>query len=97
MARRQLLTDDERGTLLGVPADPDDLARLFTLTRSDGELVARRRGRANRLGFAVQLALLRHPGTALAHLDRPVEALVARIARQLGSPASAFAEYARRP
>ena len=97
MARRQLLTDDERGTLLGVPADPDDLARLFTLTRSDGELVARRRGRANRLGFAVQLALLRHPGTALAHLDQPVEALVAWIARQLGIPASAFAEYARRP
>ena len=61
MARRQLLTDDERRTLLGVPADPDDLARLFTLTRSDQDLVARRRGRANRLGFAVQLALLRHP------------------------------------
>src|SRR3954453_1960262 len=97
LARRQLLTDDERRTLLGVPADPDDLARLFTPTRSDEELVARRRGRANRLGFAVQLALLRHPGTALAHLDQPVEALVAWIARQLGIPASAFAEYARRP
>ncbi|HET6519748.1 MAG TPA: DUF4158 domain-containing protein, partial [Geminicoccaceae bacterium] len=97
MARRQLLTDDERRALLGVPADPDDLARLFTLARSDRELVARRRGRANRLGFAVQLALLRHPGTALVHLDQPVEALVAWLARQLGIPASAFAAYARRP
>jgi hypothetical protein len=29
---RQLLTDDERRTLLGIPSDRDDLARLFTLT-----------------------------------------------------------------
>ena len=30
MARRQLLTDEERTALLGIPADPDALARLFT-------------------------------------------------------------------
>ena len=97
MPRRQLLTDDERQALLGVPADPDDLARLFTLTRSDQDRVARRRGRASRLGFAVQLALLRHPGTMLAHLDQPVDGLVAWMAGQLGIPAAAFAAYARRP
>lgn len=97
MARRPLPTDEERRALVGVPADPDDLARLFASTRSDQELVARRRGRANRLGFAVQLALSRHPGTTLAHLDQPVEVLVAWVARQLGIPASVFAAYARRP
>ena len=96
MARRQLLTDEERTALLGIPSDPDALARLFTPSRADRALVAERRGDANRLGCAVQLALLRHPGTALAYLDQPVDALVAWMARHLDIPAVAFAEYARR-
>ena len=80
------------------PHDPDGLARLFTLSRSDQNLVAGRRGDANRLGFAVQLALLRHPGTMLAQ-PGPAH----RAARGLAGAASstsrrrAFAEYARRP
>ena len=77
MARRQLLTDKERNALLGTPAEPDALAQRFTLSQADQELVAGRRDDANRLGYATQLALLRHPGTVLANLDRPPEALVA--------------------
>jgi hypothetical protein len=59
MARRQLLTEGERRQLFGAPADPDALVRHYTLSRSDLDFVATRRGDANRLGFAVQLALLR--------------------------------------
>jgi hypothetical protein len=51
MARRPLLTDEERQLLFGVPGDRDALARHFTFTRSDQDLVAGRRGAANRLGF----------------------------------------------
>jgi len=97
LARRQLLTDEERQALLGIPPDADSLARLFTLSRADRSLVAERRGDANQLGCALQLALLRHPGTALAYLDHPADALVTWLAGQLDIPASAFAEYARRP
>jgi TnpA family transposase len=95
--RRQLLTDDERRALLGIPLEPDGLARHFSLSRSDQDLVVGRRDDANRLGFAVQLALLRHPGTTLAHLDQPPGPLVAWLAGQLEIPAAAFGEYARRP
>ncbi|HEY3849071.1 MAG TPA: Tn3 family transposase, partial [Acetobacteraceae bacterium] len=97
MTRRGLLTDDERQRLLGVPNEPDALTRLFTLARSDHDLISGRRGAANRLGFAVQLALLRHPGSALAHMDQPVDTLVAWLARLLRLPFSAFAAYGRRP
>ena len=97
MASRQLLTDEERWLLLGVPHDPDALARHYTFTRSDQELVAGRRGAANRLGFAVQLALLRHPGTGLVQMDEPVDALVAWLAARLDIPAATFTEYASRP
>lgn len=76
MAHRRLLTDEERQALLGIPLDADAMARCFTLSRADQELVARRRRGANRIGFAVQLALLRHPGIALAQLEQPAEPLV---------------------
>jgi TnpA family transposase len=92
-----MLTDEERQALLGVPLNPDDLARLFTLSRSDRDLVAGRRNDASRLGFAVQLALLRHPGTTLANLDRSSAPLVAWLAGQLDIPPAAFDDYARRP
>jgi hypothetical protein len=87
----------ERQALLGIPQDADSLARLFTLSRFDRHLVAERLSHASQLGFAVQLALLRHPGTVLANLDQSPEPLVIWLASHLGLPAAAFAAYARRP
>ena len=89
MAHRQLLTEDERRALLGIPLDPDGLARRFTLSRVDQNLVAERRRDANRIGFAVQLALLRYPGIALAQLEQPVGPLVQWLATQLGNSSGA--------
>src|SRR3546814_9584875 len=43
----------------------DDLIRYYTFNDSDLSLIRQRRGDANRLGFAVQLCLLRYPGYAL--------------------------------
>jgi TnpA family transposase len=97
MAHRRLLTDEERRSLLGIPIDADSMARCFTLSRADQNLVAERRGDANRIGFAVQLALLRHPGIALAHLEQPVEPLVQWLAKELEISAAPFADYAHRP
>jgi hypothetical protein len=96
VARRQLLTEEERRLLFGIPHDADSLTRLYSFTRSDSALLAVRRSDANRLGLAVQLALLRHPGIGLAQMNEPVEALVAWLAERLDIPAAAFAEYAGR-
>ncbi len=93
-------TTADRGGALGAPgysADADALARLFILSRADRSLVAERRGHANRLGCAVQLALLGYPGTVLPYLDRPPDAFVAWLASQFQIPTVAFAQYARRP
>jgi hypothetical protein len=51
MAHRQLLTDEERRALLGMPTDADGMARRFTLSRADQELMAARRRDSNRIGF----------------------------------------------
>jgi Domain of unknown function (DUF4158) len=61
MARRPLLSGEERRLFFGVPVDPDAVARQYTFTRSDQDRVADRRGAANRLGFAVQPALRATP------------------------------------
>jgi CheY-like chemotaxis protein len=59
--------------------------------------VAALRRDANRIGFAVQLALLRHSGVVLTQVEQPTEPLVQWLARQLDIPATSFADYARRP
>ena len=97
MARRPLLSGEERRLFFGVPADPDAVARQYTFTRSDQDRVAGRRGAANRLGFAVQLALLRHPGMGLAQMEEPIDALVEWLAARLGISATSFTDYASRP
>jgi len=65
MGRRELLTDEERRLLFDIPTDRDQLVRLYTLSKSDRALIDARRRSSNRLGFALQLALLRHSGVAL--------------------------------
>lgn len=95
MARRELLTDAERAILFGVPDDHQTMVALYTLSRADLELVHAHRGAGNRLGFAVQLALLQHPGFGFAAGGAP-EPLVAFMAAQIGVPASAFEGYGER-
>ena len=96
MRKHELLTDAERERLIGIPTGYDELARMYTLEGPDLDLILQRRGDGNRLGFALQLAVLRHPGTMLARTDRPPEALVRYLAHQLHLPASALAHYATR-
>lgn len=96
MPRRQLLTSDEHIRLFGMPSDPEALIRHCTLSPVDLDWLSGRRGASNRLGAAVQLCLLRHPGFGLRAEENPPESLLAWLARQLDVPAAAWADYARR-
>src|ERR1019366_4639759 len=93
MGRRDLLSAEERRHLFGVPTDRDALARLYTFGSADLGLVEARREERNRLGFAVQLALLRHPGMTLTQIAAQpgvdLEPFVGFIARQLDLPSVA--------
>lgn len=62
MARRSLLTARTRQELFGIPEDPKQLTRFYTLSRNDHGLIRTRRRDENRLGLAIHIALLRHPG-----------------------------------
>ena len=95
VGRRDILTDEERRALFGVPEDRDAMVKLYTLSRADLDLVQARRSDANRLGFAVQLALLRHPGFTASEFEAP-KRLIAFLAEQLGFPRTAIGGYGER-
>ena len=97
MARRDLLTPDERQALFGVPTDREHLARHYMLSPKDLALVVTRRGDTNQIGFAVQLGLLRHPGFGFSLDARSPTELVAFMGEQIGAPVAAFERYASRP
>jgi TnpA family transposase len=67
-----------------LPESADDLIRYYTFNETDLSLIRQRRGEANRLGFAVQLCLLRYPGYALGSDAVLPQPLIGWVSRQLG-------------
>ena len=61
------LNPEQRHALTQIPSDLSDrdIARHYTFTEKERELINRRRRASNRIGFAVQLALLKFPGRTL--------------------------------
>ena len=96
MPRRSLLSAEQRARLLTVPDTPEAMARHYVLGPDDLALIRGKRRPGNRLGFAVQLCLLRFPGRILAPGDVPPAPMIAFVANQLGISPALFAEYAQR-
>ena len=83
MAARQRLSKAQIAELYDPPTEQRELVRHFTL--SDADLAANRRCRGdhNRLGQALMLGYLRHPGRPLRPRERPPAALLAFVADQI--------------
>jgi TnpA family transposase len=96
MSRRALLSSDQRIRLFGIPVEQAEMARHYLLSAEDLVLIRTKRRAVNRLGFAIQLCLLRYPGQGLEPGEHPPEAMVAFVARQLGVSSATFADYALR-
>ena len=84
MARRQRLSETQIAELFDPPAEQRELVRHFTLSPADIAAVLRCRGDGNRLGYALMLCYLRHPGRTLRVGERPSAALLAFVAEQIG-------------
>ena len=67
------LTPEQRYTMTQIPADLSDreIARHYTFTQKDLDLVSQRRRHHNRFGFAVQLAVLRFPAIESRYTSIP--------------------------
>ena len=94
--RRELLTAAQRAELLALPTDRLEISERYSLTPADFNLINRHRTEANRLGFAVQLSLLRYPGQAWLPGEQLPSEMLRFIAEQIGAEPTALADYARR-
>lgn len=96
MAKRKLLKERDRRKLFDIPVDENSLIRHYSLSPADRlEIELRRRGH-NRLGFAVQLCLMRYPGRVLGAEEIPPRPMLRYVAEQIGADPEAFGLYARR-
>ena len=96
MARRELLSAAEREALLAFPTDESELIRRYALSRADRTFIRQHRSDHNRLGIAIQLCYLRHPGRTLGVDETPPPALVGIVTAQLKASPALRDDYARR-
>src|SRR5690348_3970909 len=97
MPRRSLLSAEQRTRLFAIPVDHAEMAKHYVLSADDLALIRTKRRSINRLGFAIQLCLLQHPGQGLGPGERPPEAMTAFVAHQLRVSPAALADFLGRP
>ena len=96
MPHRTLLSPEQRTRVLGIPTEAAEMAKHYVLSTEDLALVRTKRRLSNRLGFAVQLCALRHPGRPLERSEVPPAAMLAFVANQVGADPKFFGDYAHR-
>ena len=96
MARRTVVTSRQRSALFSLPEHEAELLRHYTLSDEDLENIAARRRPRNKLGFALQLCVLRYPGRLLAPGELVPRPVVDFIGRQLDLDGDDLADYAAR-
>jgi TnpA family transposase len=79
-----------------IPEDEWILGTYFTFSKRDLEIVNKRRREENRLGFAVQLAVLRYPGWPYTHIKSIPESVIHYISKQIGATPSSISLYPQR-
>jgi len=93
VTRRQQLSETQLAELFDPPTDQRELVRHYTLADADLAAIRRCRGDHNRLGHAVMLCYLRHPGRPLRAGERPPGPLLAFVAEQVGVLPGFIDEY----
>ena len=93
---RELLTLEQRQDFMQIPEDEWILGTYFTFSKRDLEIVNKRRREENRLGFAVQLAVLRYPGWPYTHIKSIPDSVIQYISKQIGVSPSSLDHYPQR-
>lgn len=98
MRGKELLTEDQRTEFVRIPADmsESELETYYTFSQYDLEIIKRHRRDHNRLGFAVQLCVLRYLGWSLSDVGPIPDYIIEYIARQINVNPNSFSLYAQR-
>lgn len=93
---RELLTTDQRNLLMEIPEGDWIGGTYYTFSNQDLEIINKRRREENRLGFAVQMAVLRYPGWSYTHVKNIPDSVKQYIAKQIKVDPSSLSLYPQR-
>jgi TnpA family transposase len=95
---KELLTADQRVEFVKIPdkMSIQELEAYYTFSQFDMEIIKRHRRDHNRLGFAVQLCVLRYPGWSLTDVEPIPDYVIQYIAKQINANPDSFSLYAQR-
>lgn len=79
-----------------IPEDDLIEGTYYTFSNQDLEVINKRRREENRLGFAVQLAVLRYPGWSYTHIKNLPDSVMRYIANQINAEPSSLSLYPQR-
>ena len=93
-----LLTEDQRLEFTQIPQNISEyeIAKYYTFSTYDTDIINKHRRDYNRLGFAVQLSLLRNPGWSLISINNIPESVLNYIAKQIQVSPKELELYAQR-
>jgi len=94
---KEVLTEEQRRRFKRIPeAGEQSAQQYFTFTQAQRDCILMRRRDHNRLGFAVQLALVQYPGWPLPHYESIPPSTLTYIADQIHVSPDVMAQYAKR-
>ncbi|WP_185601783.1 DUF4158 domain-containing protein [Paenibacillus sp. 598K] len=97
MNPKEVLTDEQKLAFKQIPGVGDvEVFKHYTFSKQQIDAILLHRRDYNRLGFAVQLALVAYPGWPLQQYEFIPDEFIAYIAGQLKIAPGEFANYARR-
>ena len=80
---KELFSQEQRELFMKIPEDELILATYYTFSKSDLEVIHRHRRDENKIGFALQLALLRYPGWSYSYIKSIPKTVISYIAKQI--------------
>ena len=89
------MTEDQRKELTQIPPDMSDweIAKHYTLSASDIEVIRQNRKDYNRIGFALQLCSLRYPGWMLTNIKEIPNTVTYYVANQINAKTNDIQRY----
>ncbi|WP_134704957.1 Tn3 family transposase [Ammoniphilus sp. YIM 78166] len=93
---RELLTVEQRLEFMKMASEEWELATYYTFSQHDLKIINRHRRDENRLGFAVQLCMLRYPGWSWTDIKKVDQTALQYIAKQINVDPDTLELYPQR-
>ncbi len=90
-----LLTKKQREIFLKIPVDISDwdIAKYYTFNKEEYKIIKNKRFQHNKIGFALQLGALKHPGWSFSKIKQFPASIAWYIAQQINVDPTEILKY----